>query len=111
VLAARAVFAASRLADPRALALLRRATTDSRQQVRIAVAASLTRIIPANATDLLLPLLDDADLGVRKFAITSVTAAHDPAVLRKLRDLQARDPVPALRDHAASRLRDLNIVP
>jgi HEAT repeat protein len=110
-LAARAVFAASRIPDPRAVALLQRAARDPRQEVRVAVAASVERIAPTSANPLLLSLLDDTDHGVRKFAIKSVSGAHDPAVLTKLREVQARDPLPALRDHAASRLRQLNITP
>jgi HEAT repeat protein len=110
-LAARAVVAASRIADPRALALLERATHDPREEVRVALAASLTRVATPAANALLLSLLADTDLGVRKFAIKSVSETHDPAVLQKLRELQDRDPVPAIRDGAASRLRQLKIVP
>jgi HEAT repeat protein len=110
-LAARAVVAASRIPDPRALALLQRATRDPRDEVRVALAASVTRVATSDANPLLLSLLDDADLGVRKFAIKSVSDAHDAAVLRKLRELQDRDPVPAIRDGAASRLRQLRVVP
>src|SRR5258707_3402040 len=68
-LAARAVVAASRIADPRALALLQRAAHDPREEVRVALAASVTRVAASDANALLLSLLDDADLGVRKFAI------------------------------------------
>jgi len=110
-IAARAVFAASRIPDPRAVALLQRAATDPRQEVRVAVAASVPRVAPASANQLLLSLLDDSDHGVRKFAIKSVSGAHDPAVLRKLREVETRDPLPANRDHATSRLRQLNITP
>jgi HEAT repeat protein len=107
--AARAVVAASHIPDPRAMALLQRATRDPRQEVRVALAASLTRVRTADANALLLALLGDGDLGVRKFAIKSVSPAHDPAVLSKLREMQDRDPVPAIRDGAASRLRQLNV--
>jgi HEAT repeat protein len=109
--AARAIAAISRIADPRALTLLQRATYDPRQEVRVALAASVRRLTPASANALLLPLLDDGDHGVRKFAIKAVSDAHDPAVLTKLREVQARDPVPAIRDQATSRLRQLNITP
>jgi HEAT repeat protein len=110
-MAARAVFAAARIPDPRAIALLQRAARDPRQEVRVAVAASVQRIPAASANALLLSLLDDRDHGVRKFAIKSVSTAHDPAVLNKLREVQARDPLPGIRDHAASRLRQLNVNP
>jgi HEAT repeat protein len=110
-LAARAVVAASRIPDRRALSLLQRARTDPRDQVRVALAASLKSIAASDTNAMLLSLLDDKDLGVRKFAIKSVSAGHDPAVHRKVRELQERDPVPAIREGAASRLKQLNIVP
>jgi HEAT repeat protein len=107
--AARAVVAASRIPDPQAVALLQRAARDPRPEVRVALAASLTRVPTTDANALLLALLGDGELGVRKFAIKSVTPAHAPAVLAKLRELQDRDPAPAIRDGAASRLRQLNV--
>jgi HEAT repeat protein len=110
-LAARAVFAASRIPDPRAIALLQRAARDPREEVRIAVAAAVKRVTTTDANPLLLSLLDDQDLGVRKFAIKSVSTAHAPAVLQKVREMQERDPAPAIRDHAATRLKQLNVQP
>jgi HEAT repeat protein len=110
-LAARAVVAATRINDRRALALLQRAARDPREEVRVTLAASLKNIAASDTNAMLLSLLDDRDLGVRKFAIKSVSAGHDAAVHRKVRELQDRDPVPAIREGAASRLRQLNIRP
>lgn len=110
-LAARAVVAASRIADSQALKLLERAARDPREEVRVALAASLARLPARDADSLLLLLLADANLGVRKFAIKSVSPAHAPSVLDKLRDLQAGDPVAAIREGATSRLRQLNLAP
>jgi HEAT repeat protein len=109
--AARAVVAASRIADARVLPLLERASRDPRAEVRVALAANLERMAASDANGLLLALLGDADVGVRKFAIRSVSTGHDAAVLRKVRELLDRDPAPAIREGAASRLRQLNIVP
>jgi HEAT repeat protein len=103
--------AASRLADARALPLLVRASRDPRAEVRVALAANLERMAASDANGLLLSLLGDADPGVRKFAIRSVSGANDAAVLRKVRELQDQDPAPAIREGAASRLRQLNILP
>jgi len=68
-------------------------------------------VTTTDANPLLLSLLDDKDLGVRKFAIKSVSTAHAPALLQKVREMQKRDPAPAIRDHAATRLKQLNVQP
>lgn len=108
-LASRAVFALSRIPDARAVAILARAAGDPRQEVRVAVAAAVSQVEPANANPILLKLLADTELGVRKFALQSVAKAHDPAVHAKVKDLIASDPAPWIRDTARSRLQELNI--
>src|SRR5436309_9542288 len=72
-LASRAVFALSRLSDPRALAILSDAAADPRHEVRVAVAAGARNLKPKDASNILLQLLGDSELGVRKFAVQSVT--------------------------------------
>jgi HEAT repeat protein len=96
-MASRAVFALSRVPDSRAVAALARAAGDARQEVRVSVAASLRSLRPSDANDVLLRLLGDAELGVRKFAIQAISGTHDAAVHAKLRDLEARDPASAIR--------------
>src|SRR5437867_568253 len=96
-LASRAVFALSRLSDPRALAVLSDAAADPRQEVRVSVAASARSLKPKDASDLLMQLLDDPEMGVRKFAVQSVSKAHRAAVIQKVKDISTGDPALPMR--------------
>jgi HEAT repeat protein len=109
-MASRAVFALSRLSDSRAVPAWSRAAADPRPEVRVAVAASLSNVKPSDANDILLKLLTDAELGVRKFAVQSVSGTHNAAVHAKLRDLETQDPAPWIREIATSKLRELRLI-
>jgi HEAT repeat protein len=108
-MASRAAFALSRIPDNRAVEALSHAAADTRKDVRVAVAASVSNLKPQDANSILLKLLNDEELGVRKFAVKSVSEAHDEAVHGKLQEIQARDPSPPIRDIAKSRVRELNL--
>jgi HEAT repeat protein len=109
-MASRAVFALSRVPDSGAVTILSRTVADPRQEVRVSVAASVSNLRPSDANDILLKLLDDTDLGVRKFAVQAVSETHDATVQAKLRDLEIRDPAPSIRDVAKERLRELKLI-
>jgi HEAT repeat protein len=109
-MASRAVFALSRLSDSSAVAAWSRAAADPRPEVRVAVAASVSNLKPSDANDILLKLLTDAELGVRKFAVQSVLGAHNAAVHAKLRDLETQDSAPWIREIAKSKLRELKLI-
>jgi hypothetical protein len=106
-MASRAVFALSRIPDANATAMLSLAAADPRPEVRVAVAASVSNLKPGDANGILLRLLGDTELGVRKFAILSVSGNHDAAVHTMLRDIQARDPADAIRSIAKDKVREL----
>ena len=105
--AARAVYALSRIDDAEVVPIIRDAASDPRSQVRVAVAASAKHLKPEWANALLTTLLDDADMGVRKFAVQSVSSVHAPAVHEKLRQLRLHDSVPALRALTDHHLRSV----
>jgi HEAT repeat protein len=109
-MASRAVFALSRVPDTRAVTILLRAAVDPRKEVRVAVAASLSNLKPNDANNILLKLLTDAELGVRKFAVQAVSRTHNAAVHAKLRDLETHDPAPSIRDVVKSKLRELKSI-
>jgi HEAT repeat protein len=108
-MASRAVFALSTVPDMRAVTILSRAVADPRPEVRVSVAASVSNLRPNDANNILLNLLADTDLGVRKFAVQAVSGTHDAAVHAKVRDMETGDPIPWLRDVAKDRLRDLKL--
>jgi HEAT repeat protein len=109
-LASRAVFALSRIADAKAVTILSKAIADPRQEVRVAVAASVTNLKPQDANNILLKALTDTELGVRKFAIQAVSGAHDAMVHAKLRDIETQDPAPPIRDVAKDKVRALKLI-
>jgi HEAT repeat protein len=110
-MASRAVFALSRVPDVRAITLLSRAADDPRQEVRVSVAASVNNLGASDGNGMLLKLLADPEVGVRKFAAQAVSGTHNAAVHAKLRDLENQDPVTAIRDVARDRLVELKLRP
>ena len=108
-MAARAVFALSRVSGDEAITILTRSVNDPRHEVRVSVAASLGNLTPSDANSILLALLEDGNLGVRKFAIRAVSGAHNDAVHAKLKDIEVQDAAPFIRDLAKSKLRGLNV--
>lgn len=109
-MSSRAIFALSKVPDTRAVTILSRAAVDPRQEVRVAVAASVGNLRPSDANDILIQLLDDTNLGVRKFAVQSVSETHDASVHEKLRDLGIQDPASPIRAIAQDRLRELRLL-
>jgi HEAT repeat protein len=108
-IASRAIFALSRIADNEAVKILSRAVTDPRPEVKVAVAASVGNLKSEDSNDILLKLLNDTNLGVRKFAIQSVSDTHNAVIHTKLRELETRDPAPPIRDIAKSKLQELKL--
>jgi HEAT repeat protein len=109
-MACRAVFALSRVSDAKAVTILSQAVADPRQEIRVAVAASVSNLNPKDGNNILLKLLTDTELGVRKFAVEAVSGTHDAAVHAKLSDIETRDPAPSIRDLARNKVRELGLV-
>jgi len=99
-LAARAASLAGFIDDDRAASLLAIAARSSSPSVRLATAAALQTTRRPAAVGMLMALLDDGDVGVRKFAIRSSVTHSDPRLHAKVASLGARDPSPALRQIA-----------
>lgn len=105
-MASRAVYALTRIATPEALAAVEEASDSGRDEVRVAVAVS-ANVLPSEAADrVLTKLLTDREVGVRKFAIESVTPDNEERVRRLVAEMtDSNDEV--LRARAQSRARDL----
>jgi HEAT repeat protein len=105
--AARAVFALSRVGGREATAFLAKAALDRRVPVRVAVAAAVGQrpiVLPDNT---LINLLKDPDIGVRKFAPLAVKPENGAEPRAVLTRLAADDLVPAVRESAAEALRKI----
>jgi HEAT repeat protein len=110
-LASRAIFALSQVRTAAATAILARSAADPRPELRVAVAASTKNLPPAEANGVLLQVLNDVELGVRKFAIRSVAPGHSAPVQAKLRELETGDPAPSIRAAAGLRLSEIRREP
>jgi HEAT repeat protein len=105
-LAARAVYALSRIDTAEARAALLTAAGSPRSEVRVAVAANATKLVADVSNTILQVLLDDPNAGVRKFAIESVSDRNDATTRLKLIGIASTDNDPAIRAMARDR-RDL----
>jgi len=108
-MASRAIFALSRIPDPKALAILSHEVSDPRPEVKVALAASVKNLKSSDANDILLKLLNDTNIGVRKFAIQAVSPNHNVSVREMLKNLEMQDPIPPIRDSAKDKLRELKL--
>jgi HEAT repeat protein len=103
-MAARAIFALSRLGTPE-IAALAKAATDERSPVRIAVAAAVAQRPITLPDDAVMQLLRDSDAGVRKFATHAVKNENGPEPRAILNRLATDDATPAVRESATEALR------
>ncbi len=110
-MSARAIYALSRIANEGAVAAIQGAITDSRPEVRVAIAASAANLAVSYSNVILAKLLGDKDIGVRKFAVQSITVASDPAIHTKLQSIEAQDPVSQIRDQARLKRKELESKP
>ncbi|GIG23692.1 hypothetical protein Cch01nite_44160 [Cellulomonas chitinilytica] len=75
--------------------------------VRVAAAAATNHLDPSDASPVLSVLLDDADAGVRKLALRSVSPGADADVREKVRVMANSDPNDRLRELSTEILRQL----
>lgn len=106
-LAARAVYALSRIDSPSAHAALLAAAGNRRPEVRIAVAASAAALPPTISNGVLLELLRDGDVGVRKFAIKSSSNRNSLEIKRRVGEIATTDPNMVLRGLAKEKARSV----
>jgi HEAT repeat protein len=103
-LAARCVYALSRIGGEEANATILSAAADERKEVRIAV-ANASKVLPDTVSNAVLDsLIDDTDLGVRKFAIKSISSTSDTRLIEKLHLLSQEATNETLKGIAADRL-------
>lgn len=107
-LAARAAHALSRIDSDTARDALLSAAESSRTEVRVAVAASAGALSPTVSDEILLRLLDDADIGVRKFAIKSTSAENSDLVRKRVVDIAKSDSSSALEEIATEKAKSVS---
>lgn len=108
--AAKAAALAARLATPESEQVVMRAAAHEAVQVRVAVAAAL-RAMGVQPPRLAERLLDDADAGVRKWALRSLRREPALGMRARIEAIERDDPAPAVRQRAAELLRRLRDEP
>jgi HEAT repeats len=107
-MAARAIFALSRIANPHAISVLLESVSHPSINVRVALAES-AKHLPADASnDILIKLLNDTDFGVRQLAVSAVTISNALALHDKITEIENSDPVHFLRDLARVKRREIS---
>ncbi len=105
--AARAVIGLQRVGGPVGHQLVTEAATDSREQVRVAVALC-ARNLPAEVSDAVLErLVQDDEPSVRKVAVQSVSQSSGPLVRDLLSSMVASEAHDQLRILAQERLAEI----
>jgi HEAT repeat protein len=87
---------------------LKMAAGHAQPVVRVAAAAAAFHLAPAAASEVLIKLLDDSDVGVRKLALKSVPEDATPLLRAKIQELTTSDPenfVRTLSSEVFSRLK------
>jgi hypothetical protein len=102
--ASRAVYLASLIEDERSAAVVAIGIERPEATVRVAVAAGARNLAPQLRATLLLRLLDEDDIGVRKVALRAVPAQPEPALMARLEALALTEPEPALRSLVLEKL-------
>ena len=98
MLASKATYLASLIQGKQSETILLKATKSSYPAVRAAAAAGARNLIPLEASNVSLDLLEDRDAGVRKIALKSAPAEATPALREKIEQLKTTDPENFIRD-------------
>jgi HEAT repeat protein len=108
-LAARAVYFASFIKDPRAVALVANAALSPSMEIRVQAAMGARRLPRESIAGVLAPLFGDPDVGIRVDAVKTVKIVFSreelPSEIKdRLSLLAASDPEPFLRELSKSAL-------
>jgi HEAT repeat protein len=103
--AAKAAYLASLIETDESLEVVEAASASPHETVRVAAAAGLRNLAPAQAGPTVERLLDNEDAGVRKQALQAVTALAMSDLEPKVKKMAADDPEEGLRQLAKQGLQ------
>jgi HEAT repeat protein len=109
-IAAKAAYLASLIQSDESPEVVDAAAASPHETVRVAAAAGLRNLAPAQAGPTVERLLDDQDAGVRKLALRAVTDLGMSGLEPKVKTMAADDPEEALRQLANQGLRRISQV-
>ena len=105
MLASKATYLASLIEDQRSSRVIRKAAESDRPEVRVAAASGASNLSEQNASDVLIPLLKDRDIGVRKSALKAVPDEASSELRDAVDSLTDADASPGIRK-LSSRVAD-----
>lgn len=109
-LAARAIFALSRVDNPESNQIIFDSVKDERSAVRVAIAHSAGALKQPAATERILSaLIMDKDVGVRKFAIQSIPKTVSPELMEKIRNISQEDSHDYIKGISNEKIRSLKV--
>lgn len=109
-LAARAIFALSRVDNPESNEVIFNSVKDKRSAVRVAIAHSANVLKqPAAIERILSALITDKDVGVRKFAIQSLPKTVSPELMEKVRSISQEDSHDYIKGISNEKIRSLKV--
>jgi HEAT repeat protein len=109
MLASKATYLAGLIPDPKSSALLQVAASSPSVHVRLAAAASARHLSDNEASSLLLALLNDSDLGVRKLSLRSVPMGATPALRKRIEDLSTESSEDLMRKLSNDALKRIGL--
>ena len=104
-IAAKAAYLASMIESDESLEVVKAASASPHETVRVAAAASMRNLAPAQAGPWVERLLDDKDAGVRKQALRAVADLGMSGLESKVKKMASGDPETGLRKMARQGLR------
>jgi HEAT repeat protein len=107
MLASKATYLAGLIGTERSVQAVERAARSGDTLVRVAAAAAARNLPQESASDILLPLVDDPDIGVQKVALNSVPAAPTADLRSRVEALGASRSDTAVRAVSREVLRRL----
>lgn len=104
MLASKATYLASLIEDDRAVSVLETAATNEDVTVRVAAASGAANLADRDAAKMILFLLHDDDVGVRRRALAAVPDTANAELWRALESVRGQDPDPSVRRAASDAL-------
>lgn len=101
-LASKAAYLASLISSERSMEVLEAAAASQEPVVRVAAASGIRNLSETHAERVVEQLRDDADAGVRKVTLKSVSTFRSPRLAAHVQKIAEEDPESFVRDLAAN---------
>ena len=111
MLASKAAYLAGIIGTEQSVSVLERAARSGDASVRIAAAAAVQNLPPEPASDVLLRLIDDPDMGVQKVALKSVHSNASAALKARVEGLSTAKTDTAIRSLSRETLSRMEASP